>query len=204
MNFHATNASGERQRAGAVVAWTTSRAGPQAASKAPAVGHLLARGVVLLVVAALASGCGFQLRSWDLTSAFESAHIAADASVTIDAELRRALEQAGLVLVDEQAGAGAVIRLSDQRELRRGVSTTLGARTAEYEMTLSLAFSAQDGEGNELVGERRIRAERTFRLDQSNPAATREEQSLITLELANELVRQIILSLSATARADQA
>ena len=165
---------------------------------------LHARGVALLLVAVLAAGCGFQLRSWDLTSAFESAHIDADASVTIDGELRRALEQAGLVLVDEQSGAGAVIRLSEQRELRRGVSTTRGARTAEYEMTLSLVFAAQDGEGNELVGERRIRAERTFRLDQSNPAATREEQSLITLELVNELVQQIILSLSATARADQA
>ena len=165
---------------------------------------LHARGVALLLVAVLAAGCGFQLRSWDLTSAFESAHIDADASVTIDDELRRALEQAGLVLVDEQSGAGAVIRLSDQRELRRGVSTTRGARTAEYEMTLSLVFAARDGEGNELVGERRIRAERTFRLHQSNPAATREEQSLITLELVNELVQQIILSLSATARADQA
>ena len=165
---------------------------------------LHARGVALLLVAAFGVGCGFQLRSWDLTSAFESAHIDADASVTVDDELRRALEQAGLVLVDEQSGAGAVIRLSEQRELRRGVSTTRGARTAEYEMTLSLVFAAQDGEGNELVGERRIRAERTFRLDQSNPAATREEQSLITLELVNELVQQIILSLSATARADQA
>ena len=173
-------------------------------SRAPAVGHLHARGVALLAVAALAAGCGFQLRSWDLDSAFDSVHIAADSSVTIDAELRRALEQAGLALVEGRAGAGAVIRLSDQRELRRSVSTTRGARTAEYEMTLSLVFAARDAGGNELVAERRIRAERTFRLDQNNPAATREEQTLITLELVNELVRQIMLSLSAGTRADQA
>ena len=157
-----------------------------------------------LVVAVLVAGCGFQLRSWDLTSAFDSAHIVADASVTIDAELRRALGQAGLALVDEGPAAGAVIRLSDQRELRRGVSTTRGARTAEYELTLSLAFAAQAGDGDELVRERRISAGRTFRLDQNNPAATREEQTLITLELVNELVQQIMLSLSAVARADQA
>ncbi len=159
---------------------------------------------VLLIVAVLVAGCGFQLRSWDLTAAFESAHLAADASITIDAELRRALEQAGLVVVEDQSSAGTVIRLSDQRELRRGVSTTRGARTAEYEITLSLAFAAQDGEGNEMVSERRISAERTFRLDQNNPAATREEQSLIALELRNELVQQIILTLSAVARADKA
>ena len=161
-------------------------------------------GAVLPIIAILVAGCGFQLRSWDLTAAFEKAHLDADASITIDAELRRALEQAGLVLVEDRSAAGAVIRLSDQRELRRGVSTTRGARTAEYEVTLSLAFAAQDGDGNELVGERRISAERTFRLDQNNPAATREEQSLIALELRNELVQQIILSLSAVARADQA
>ena len=159
---------------------------------------------VLLLVAVLAAGCGFQLRSWDLTATFERVHLAPDASVTIDAELRRALEQAGLVIVADQSAAGAVICLSDQRELRRGVSTTRGARTAEYEVTLSLAFAAQDGEGKELVGERRISAERTFRLDQNNPAATREEQSLIALELRNELVQQIILTLSAISRADKA
>lgn len=157
-----------------------------------------------LAMAVLVAGCGFQLRSWDLGSAFDSAHIVADASVTIDAELRRALGQAGLALVDEGSAAGAVIRLSDQRELRRGISTTRGARTAEYELTLSLAFAAQAGDGDELVRERRISAGRTFRLDQNNPAATREEQTLITLELVNELVQQIMLSLSAVARADQA
>lgn len=159
---------------------------------------------VLLIAAVLVAGCGFQLRSWDLTAAFEKAHLAADGSITIDAELRRALEQAGLVLVEDQSSAGAVIRLSDQRELRRSVSTTRGARTAEYEITLSLAFAAQDGQGNEVVSARRISAERTFRLDQNNPAATREEQSLIALELRNELVQQIILTLSAVARADKA
>ena len=162
----------------------------------------LVRGV-LVTTAVMAAGCGFQLRSWDLTSAFQSAHIAADTSVTIDAGLRRALEQAGLVVVVDQSDAGAIIRLSDQRELRRGVSTTRGARTAEYEMTLGLVFAAQDGEGNELVSERRISADRTFRLDQNNPAATREEQALIALELENELVQRIMLTLSAVSRADQ-
>ena len=156
-----------------------------------------------LVMTVLVAGCGFQLRSWDLTSAFESAHIVADSSVMIDAELRRALGQAGLALVDEGSAADAVIRLSDQRELRRGISTTGGARTAEYELTLSLAFAAHAGDGGELVPERRISAQQTFRLDQNNPAATREEQILITLELVNELVQQIMLSLSAVARADQ-
>ena len=161
-----------------------------------------ARGVALLALTALAAGCGFQLRSWDLGSAFDSVYVVADSSVSIDSALRSAFEQAGLALVDGQSPAGAVIRLSDQRELRRSVSTTRGARTAEYEMTLSLVFAAQDAAGNALVAERRIGAERTFRLDQNNPAATREEQTLITLELMVDLVRQIMLSLSAATRAD--
>ena len=122
-----------------------------------------------LLLAALVAGCGFQLRSWDLTSAFETARIVADSSVTVDAELRRALDQAGVALIDGTEAAGAVIRLSDQREARRGVSTTRGARTAEYEVALSLTFSAQNREGNEMVGERRISAERTFRIDQEQP-----------------------------------
>ena len=38
-DFHGTNVSGERQRPGAIVPWSTSGAGPQAKPKAPAVGH---------------------------------------------------------------------------------------------------------------------------------------------------------------------
>ena len=37
--LHGTNVSGERQRPGMVVPWSTSGAGPQAKPKAPAVGH---------------------------------------------------------------------------------------------------------------------------------------------------------------------
>ena len=37
--FRGTTASGERQRPGAVVAWTASGAGPQPEPTAPAVGH---------------------------------------------------------------------------------------------------------------------------------------------------------------------
>ena len=39
VTFHGTNVSGERQRPGTIVPWSTSGAGPQAKPKAPAVGH---------------------------------------------------------------------------------------------------------------------------------------------------------------------
>ena len=41
-HYHGTNVSGERQRSGTLVAWSTSGAGPRAKPKAPAVGHFLA------------------------------------------------------------------------------------------------------------------------------------------------------------------
>ena len=40
-HYHGTNVSGERQRPGTLVAWSTSGAGPRAKPKAPAVGHFL-------------------------------------------------------------------------------------------------------------------------------------------------------------------
>ena len=43
-HYHGTNVSGERQRPGTLVAWSTSGAGPRAKPKAPAVGHFLALG----------------------------------------------------------------------------------------------------------------------------------------------------------------
>ena len=46
-HYHGTNVSGERQRPGTLVAWSTSGAGPRAKPKAPAVGHFSAPGSFL-------------------------------------------------------------------------------------------------------------------------------------------------------------
>lgn len=156
--------------------------------------------VILLLVA----GCGFHLRTWDLTASFESVHVSGDSSVTLTRDLERALGRAGVEVVSDKSAADVVVRLSSERESRRSVSFTGQARAAEYEMTLSLAFGAEDADGNVLIPSRAMRAERTYRLDQDNIVGSAEEQTLVVREMRADLVQRIIRSLGTVSRAGQA
>ena len=115
----------------------------------PARGH----GLATLALTA----CGFQLRTWDFTTTFDTARIDAEPGVDLDVDLGRALESAGVRLVD--ADAAVVVRLADQRDDWRSVSVTRGARTAEYELALQVTFAVDDASGAELAAARVLRSE---------------------------------------------
>ena len=121
MNFHATNASGERQRAGAVVAWTTSRAGPQAASKAPAVGTCLRGELFYWWLRRSLRAAGFNCAP-GISPPRSKARTSPQTPVSLSMPscAGRLNRRDSYSLMSRQA-RGAVIRLSDQRELRRGV-----------------------------------------------------------------------------------
>ena len=140
------------------------------------------------------AGCGFQLRTWDLAETFATASIEAQRGVDLDIDLGRALESAGIRVVD--SGADVVIRLSGQRDDRRSVSVTRGARTAEYELALQVTFAVTDVTGSELAAERVIRSERVARLDRDNLVGSSEERALLATEVRNDLVGQMVRTLS--------
>lgn len=152
----------------------------------------------VLAVVLLASGCGFHLRTWDLDG-LARVYLAADASVSLSRDLTRALEGSGVIVVRDRADAEVVVRLSGERQLRRGASVTGGARVAEYEMGLVVSFGAEDGEGEVLVPTRTMRAERTYRLDIDNLIGSREEETLIVRELRADLVQRVVRSLGRVA-----
>ena len=151
-----------------------------------------------LAVAVLATGCGFQLRTWDLAVGFETARIVADSGVDLDIDLARALESAGVRVVD--ADAAVVIELSDQRDDWRSVSVTRGARTAEYELALQVSFAVAGGDGSELAPDRVLRTERVARLDRDNLIGSSEERRLLAAEARAELVGRMVRTLDALSR----
>ena len=145
----------------------------------------------------VSAGCGFQLRTWELASAFETVRIEADHGVDLDLDLGRALESAGVRLVDSEADV--VVRLSDQRDDWRSVSVTQGARTAEYELALQVRFQVTDQEGNELAG-RVLRSERVARLDRDNLVGSSDERRLLAAEARTDLVGRMVRTLDALSR----
>lgn len=159
---------------------------------------MIPRALMLCLVAALATGCGFQLRTWDLAAAFETARIDADGSADLDRELAQALRSAGVRVVQEDADV--VLRLADQRSARRSVSVTSAGRAAEYELALEVAFGVIDSDGQELAAMRQLRSERTAPLHLDNIVGSSEEQALLAAELRTDLVDQMLRALSAIGR----
>ena len=144
------------------------------------------------------AGCGFQLRTWDLATALETARIEAGHGVDLDVYLVRALESAGVRMVDSDAEI--VVVLSDQRDDWRSVSVTRGARTAEYELAVQVTFGVNDASGAEIAPPRVLRSERVARLDADNLIGSSEERRLLAAEARDDLVGRMVRTLAALSR----
>lgn len=159
-----------------------------------------ARGAGLVALAALAGGCGFRLRGWDLAGAFDAARIEAAGGVDLHRDLAEGLRLAGLRVVD--ADADVVLRLAEQRRSRRTATVTVAGRAAEVELALEVTFAVHAGDGRELAAERRLRSERVARLDGDNIVGSGEEHALLDAEMRADLVGRMLHALNAISRAD--
>lgn len=157
------------------------------------------RGVLLLVAALMAAGCGFQLRSWDLAGSIESAYLTANPRNAFEAPLRRALRQAGIAEAATPGEATVVVTLLDDRRERRSVSVSSQARAAEYEVSVGVRYLVQDAQGRDLIPEQWLERQRVFRIDRDNIVGSSEEQALLEREMEADLVQQILRSLNAAA-----
>ncbi len=157
------------------------------------------RTAIASVVLLALLGCGFQLRNWDLSSAFASASVVASEGVTLDDALVRALGYSGLEVVPN--GSDVVLLLSQQREERRSAAVTAAGRAAEVELALEVTFSVQDAAGKELVPERSLRVARVQRIDVDNIVGSSEEEALLQGEMQQELASRMVRSLAMVAKA---
>ena len=151
------------------------------------------------VVLAALVGCGFQLRNWDLSSAFASASVVATEGVTLDDALVRALRYSGVDVVPD--GSDGVLRLSQEREERRSAAVTAAGRAAEVELALEVTFSVEDSAGKELAPERSLRVARVQRIDVDNIVGSSEEEALLRDEMRQELASRMVRSLAMVAKA---
>jgi LPS-assembly lipoprotein len=165
------------------------------ARRAPTAGF---RSGTLLLAIGLCSlaACGYHLRTWDLAGNLETARIAANLRNPLTEPLGRALESAGVSLVDTEA-ADLVIELLDDRAGRRNVAVTSQARVAEYEATLSVQYTVKDRAGKVLIQPTWLSASRVYRVDRGNPVASNQEQTLLEREMVEELVSQVIRGVNA-------
>ena len=139
------------------------------------------------------AGCGFQLRSWRVADDFQTARVEADGSVDFAAEVRGALREAGVTVVDGEADL--VLRLSDQREEQRAASVAADARVAERELVLQVSVAYFAGDGAPLAPARVLRTERIARLDRGGLLGSGAEHALVAAEMRTELVGRMLRAL---------
>ena len=149
----------------------------------------------------LLTGCGFQLRSWDLASAYRIAHIESDVHSSIERDLRGAFESAGLAVVEEgEADLYLTIEREDF-EQRSGMYTGDG-RVAGYQLRLRVVYRATNASGESLVSSRTLLEERSFPLNRANVLGSDAEKRLLMQEMRDDIVERIVRTLALVA--DQA
>ena len=154
-----------------------------------------------MVALLLLTGCGFQLRSWDLASGYRIAHIESDVDSSIERDLRGAFESAGLVVVEEgEADLYLTIEREDF-EQRSGMYTGDG-RVAGYQLRLRVAYQANNAIGKSLVSSRTLLEERSFPLNRANVLGSDAEKRLLMQEMRDDIVERIVRTLALVA--DQA
>lgn len=159
------------------------------------------RRVPVALAMVLLTACGFQLRGSAVSTHVESARVEALGRVGLERDLRRALEQAGVVLTDDAERAQVAISLLRDETERRTLSVTERVRTAEYELTRSVRYRVSARGEEVLIDDRTISASRSYVIDRDNLVASDQEAQILEQELGADLVAQIVRSLDAAAKA---
>ncbi len=144
------------------------------------------------------SACGFQLRSsLTVPTQMSSTYIeTADTYSLFYHKLRRELQSAGVRVVDNKADASAVFSILSDETDQRVLSVSARNVPREYEVYYSVYYSVQAG--NAVLMEPQLQtATRDYTYDETRVLGKSREEDLLRDAIANDLVRIVLIQLSA-------
>jgi LPS-assembly lipoprotein len=154
----------------------------------------------LLATALMLVGCGYHLRGASVETSIPSAYVRGSEGVEVTEDLKRALRQSGVQILDAGTDATVTIDLMQQTQSTRTLSYTDRATTAESQLELAIRFKIQGNAEKELLPERWARATRTYLVDTIYLVGSNHQQLLMDAELRTDVVQQIMRSVSAAGR----
>ena len=147
----------------------------------------------------VASGCGFQLQSTNVSNltaiSLSSARVAPDTTSAI----RKTLESSNVEILSDSPNT-MTLHLLDERSLRHSVATTDIIDAAAYEIRLELDVSIT--RNSKLLANATLIAERTYAVDSFNLSGSHEEQALLLDEMRMELAQQLVRRMELLAQAE--
>jgi LPS-assembly lipoprotein len=150
------------------------------------------------LVAAVLSGCGFQLRGAPPVSAALqplAIHCASQIPADLCQSVQEQLELGGVDL-QESGKAKFTLRLSDFRQDRRATAITAQAAAAEYTLRYSVALELISRDQIPMIADTRLTTSESYRYDESNVLAKQREEETLRTQLNSRLAQQIIFRLA--------
>ena len=154
-------------------------------------------GAILLT--AVLSGCGFQLRSTvELPQQLSPIMIQGIAEQDdLKMELEKLLDAGSLHFVDKAEDAATLLKISDREKSRRVLSVDSRGRAAEYALRDSLSFSLTDAKGKLLAQQQSVTVLRSYTHSAEQVLGKQYEEAALREEMTRDLAAQILSRLKA-------
>lgn len=154
--------------------------------------RLVAYGLILLL-----AGCGFQLQgAFTPPPEMERTYIeASDRHSLLYRELRKAMREAGMQIVDDAAAATATLNLSYDETGQRVLSVSARNVPTEYEVYYTIEYSLYAGQQTLLEMQSRTLT-RDYTYDPTLVLGKAREEELLRAAIVDDLVRIILKQIS--------
>jgi LPS-assembly lipoprotein len=155
------------------------------------------RMALVLGCAALASGCGFQLRQAP-TFAFDNLFIGAAPASSVAAELRRTLAAGSTVkLAPAPESAQVILDLLDERREKVVVGLNATGQVREFQIRTRIRFRLRTPAGKELIPATELLQQRDISFTESAALAKEVEENMLYRDMQTDLVQQLMRRLAA-------
>ncbi|MGF2733485.1 LPS assembly lipoprotein LptE [Marinobacter sp. DUT-1] len=151
-----------------------------------------------LALAAVLTGCGFQLRGTSpVPAALQPLAVNCGSQIpdTLCLSVKEQLELGGLETADA-ANAAFVLGLKSYSQDRRASAITVRAAAAEYTLTQTVRIELITDDRIPLIADTELSARESYRYDETNILAKQREQDELEQRMNDRLAQQILFRLA--------
>jgi LPS-assembly lipoprotein len=153
--------------------------------------------LLVLAVALLLSGCGFQLRG-SYTLPFDTLYIALPKTNELHAMLRRSIEASTRTrLVDSAKGAQVILTITGDQQAKNILSLNTSGRVREFQLVRTVSFRLHDPAGRDWLPASQFAIRRDISFNDAEVLAKESEEVLLWRDMQNDLAQQLLRRLSA-------
>lgn len=158
--------------------------------------------LLLLLVAALLAGCGFQLRGTTALPAEMSITHIRDIRPfsTLADDFADALRLRNITVTDSAGAATAVLNISDDSTEKLVVSVDTSGNVLEYEIRQTVRFSVLTADQRVIVPDQSVSLSRDYIFSSNDVLGKAREEEVVRATLQKNLVNLAMLRIAAAAR----